>query len=50
MHLDCPPPPPQKKKNYITIVAKLFLLGITVVPREIKEDGYVKFWGVNEVQ
>ena len=27
-----------------------FLLGITVVPREIEDNGYVKFWGVNKVQ
>ena len=24
--------------------------GITVVPREIEDNGYVKFWGVNKVQ
>ena len=27
-----------------------FLLGITVVPREIQDNGYVKFWGVNTVR
>ena len=26
-----------------------FLLGITVVPREIQDNGYAKFWGVNKV-
>ena len=26
-----------------------FLLGITVVPREIEDNGYAKFWGVNKV-
>ena len=26
-----------------------FLLGITVVPREIQDNGYGKFWGVNKV-
>ena len=26
-----------------------FLQGITVVPREIEDNGYVKFWGVNKV-
>ena len=26
-----------------------YLLGITVVPRKIKDSGYAKFWGVNKV-
>ena len=26
-----------------------FVLGITVVPREIKDNGNAKFWGVNKV-
>ena len=26
-----------------------FLLGITVAPREIQDNGYGKFWGVNKV-
>ena len=26
-----------------------FLLGITVVPREIEDNGYAKFWEVNKV-
>ena len=26
-----------------------FLLGITVVPREIEDNGYAKFWGVNKL-
>ena len=26
-----------------------FLLGITVVPREIEENSYAKFWGANKV-
>ena len=26
------------------------LLGITVVPREIENNGYAKFWGVNKVR
>ena len=26
-----------------------FLLGITVNPREIQDNGYVKFWGENKV-
>ena len=25
------------------------LLGITVVPREIQDNDYVKFWGLNKV-
>ena len=25
------------------------LLGITVVPREIKDNGSAKFWGINKV-
>ena len=27
----------------------IFILGITVVPREIEDEGYAKFWGVNKV-
>ena len=26
-----------------------FLLGITVVPRDIENNGYIKFWGLNRV-
>lgn len=26
-----------------------FLLGITVIPRSIKDNGYAKFWAVNKV-
>ena len=26
-----------------------FLLGITVVPREIDDNSYAKFWGVNKM-
>ena len=26
-----------------------FLLGVTVVPRGIQDNGYAKFWGVNKV-
>ena len=26
-----------------------FLLGITVVPREIQDDDYAKLWGVNKM-
>ena len=40
-------PPPSKKKwrNHCF----QFLLGITAIPREIQDNGYVKFWGVNKV-
>ena len=41
-----PPPPPKKKwRNHCF----QFLLGITAIPREIQDNGYVKFWGVNKV-
>ena len=26
-----------------------FLLGITVLPSEIEDNGYAEFWGVNKV-
>ena len=26
-----------------------FFLGITVAPRQIEDNGYAKFWGVNKV-
>ena len=41
-----PPPPPKKKKKKfcITIVSNFF--AITVVPREMEDNGYVKFSGV----
>ena len=42
-----PPPPPPKKK--LRNHCFQFLLGITVIPREIKDNGYVKFGGVNKV-
>ena len=41
-----PPPPPKKKlRNHCF----QFLLGITVIPGEIEDNAYVKFWGVNKV-
>ena len=40
-----PPPPPLILHNHCFQV----LLGITVVPREIEDNGYAKFWGVNKV-
>ena len=46
MHLICPPPPsPQILHN----LCFSFLLGIAVVPREIENNSYAKFWGVNKV-
>ena len=47
-----PPPPPQKKKQQINNLHNhcfQFLLGITVVPREIEDNGYAKLWGENKV-
>ena len=41
-----PPPLPKKKLHNHCFQ---FLLGITVIPREIEANGYVKFWGVNKV-
>ena len=41
------PPPPSKKK--LRNHCFQFLLGITVIPREIEDNAYVKFWGVNKV-
>ena len=38
------PPPPQKKKIVHSHYFQ-FLLGITVVAREIEDNGYAKFWG-----
>ena len=40
-----PPPPPKILHNHCF----WFLLGITVVPREIKDNGYAKFGAVNKV-
>ena len=39
MHL-VSPAPPQILRNHCF----QFLRGITVVPREIEDDGYTKFW------
>ena len=39
-----PPPPP-----ILHNVCFSFLLGITAVPREIGNNAYAKFWGVNKV-
>ena len=42
-----PSPPPQKKNLHIHCFQ--FLLGITVVPREIEDNGYAQFWGISKV-
>ena len=45
-----PTPPPKKKFTYSCKRSLKFLLGITVIPREIKDNSYqAKFWGVNKV-
>ena len=44
----CSPPCPPQKKNLRNHCFQ-FLLGITVVPREIENNGYVKFGGLNRV-
>ena len=46
-HIDYNAPclPPKILRNHCF----QFLLGITVIPREIEDNGYTKFWGVNEV-
>ena len=36
-------------KNRTMVTCFQFLLGITVVPREIADNGYEKFWEVNKV-
>ena len=41
-----PPLPPRKKLNGCF----QFLLGITVIPREIEDSGYAKFWEVNKAR
>ena len=46
-HIDHNAPCLRLAKFCITIV--FTLLGITVVPREIEDNGYVKFWGINKV-
>ena len=47
--LSTPPPPKKKKKKNLHHHCFQFLLGITVIPREIEDNGYAKFWGVNKV-
>ena len=48
-HIDrnapCPTSPPQILHNHCF----QFLLGVTVVPREIIDNGYAKLWGVNKM-
>ena len=45
----CLPPPPPPPPNILHNHCFWFLLGITVVPREIKDNGYAKFGAVNKV-
>ena len=56
MHLICPPPPPQQKKLHNLCFS--FPLGITALPREIRNNAYATFffwggggggWGGNKV-
>ena len=54
MHLINPPPAPPKKKKKkekekLHDPCFQFLLGITVVPREIQDNGYAKFFFVKMV-
>ena len=43
-----PPPSPLQKKKLHNLCFS-FLLGITVVPREIESNAYAKFLGANKV-
>ena len=43
MHLVYPP------KFDITIFSNFSRAGITVVPREIKDNSYAKYWGVDNL-
>ena len=47
MHLVYPPPPSPTQYLYNRYFQ--FLLGITVVPREIQDTGYAKFWGLSKL-
>ena len=49
MYLLPPPLPPPPKKNIVHSHYFQFLLGITVVAREIEDTGYAKFLGVSKV-
>ena len=44
-----PTPPPPRQKKVLQDPFFQFLLGITVVPREIQGNGNAKCWGVNKV-
>ena len=48
IHLVCPPPPALQKKFCITFVLN-FPWVFTVVPIEIEDNAYAKFWGTNKV-
>ena len=47
MHLGSPPPPPAPPPSNFTNHCFQFFLGVTVVPREIKDNA--AFWGVSKV-
>ena len=52
MHLPphpTPPPPPPSPTQILHNHCFQFLWGITVVQREIQDNGYAKFWEVNKV-
>ena len=44
-----PPPPPPRNQKKIHNHCFQFLLGITVVPREIEDNAYAKVLKVNKV-
>ena len=43
------PPPSTKKKTTNPDYCFQFLLGITVIPKEIEDNAYAKVWGINKV-
>ena len=44
------PPPPHPSKEKLHNHCFQFLLGITVIPSKIEDNGYVKFWGGGDKQ
>ena len=43
------PPHLHQKKKQIHDYCFQFLLGITVIPREIEDNAYANVWGINKV-